>query len=87
MLSGGKRITILTAGNLNTRRLTSRVLSRDLKIILVGGVGLQSADWIKCIGESQGPCLAISERNVSAPHQRQNLGGFDRKDGKEVAVT
>ena len=53
----------------------------------MGGVGLQSADWIKCIGESQGPCLAISERNVSAPHQRQNLGGFDRKDGKEVTVT
>ena len=52
----------------------------------MGVVGLQSADWIKCIGESQGPCLAISERNVSAPHQRQNFGGFDREDEKEVGV-
>jgi hypothetical protein len=52
----------------------------------VGVVGLQSADWIKCIGESQGPCLAISERNVSAPHQRQNFGGFDREDEKELVV-
>jgi hypothetical protein len=52
----------------------------------VGVVGLQSADWIKCIGESQGPCLAISERNVSAPHQRQNFGVSDREDEKEVVV-
>jgi hypothetical protein len=35
VLSGGKRITILTAGNLNRRHFeTSRVLSRDLKIII-----------------------------------------------------
>jgi len=35
VLSGGKRITILTAGNLNRRRFeTSRVLSRDLKKII-----------------------------------------------------